>query len=80
MLHPCRTAEVMALLRSASKLSEASAQICEDEPDVQGQSLEAMQLEEDMQAYFVAWFSVYGSLLGLALPRSLWPNAKRVEG
>ena len=78
MLHPCRTAEVMALLRSSSRptevdtfLSSSPAMDAEVSDDCQDPG------KADMKAYFIAWWSVYGSLLGLALPRSLWPEARR---
>ena len=80
MLHPCRTAEVMALLRPSSKPTIADVLRCEEQSAVHRQSLKAGPASvEDMQAYFVAWFSVYGGLLGLALPRGLWPSASKIN-
>ncbi len=78
MLHPCRTAEVMALLRSPDKFATAEIpdSSVQDAVYQQGWDIGKASREEGMEAYFVAWFSVYGGLLGLALPRSLWPNAR----
>jgi ubiquitin-like-conjugating enzyme ATG10 len=65
MLHPCQTAEVMALLRPNSGPQGGWRH------ERGGHAGTAVEKGVD---YLRAWFSVYGPAVGLKLPRPLWPS------
>ena len=76
MLHPCQTAEVMALLTPAVQPSLPRKELAEDKMGKgDSESLYDCQGGESNQAvhFLKAWFSVYGCAVGLKLPRALWP-------